>query len=68
MIDKNENYLSDFKESLLYDDVKTYASILAHTTSEASYKSNLLPGNTVIENNLFTPVYTSYELLHIKKL
>lgn len=55
------------KESVLEYDVKVYAGLTTDKLSETLFKANVLPGHFTETNDLLTPVFTSYELLHIKK-
>lgn len=65
---KINSYLDLLKKGLLDDDVKSYADVSSLNLSEASHKANVLPGHIVDVDNLFTPVFTSYELLPVKRL
>lgn len=56
-----------FMESVLVDDVRAYAGMSSDTLSETLYKSNVLPGHITATNESFTPVFSSYELLDIKR-
>jgi hypothetical protein len=68
MINKNtDSYLDILKEVVLDNDVKSYAGISSNNLSETLYKANLLPGNIFEINDLFTHVFISHELLHVKK-